>query len=146
MLSNLYDTGHLDSMKYLLVFLILACFVQLASALYLPWQTPGAHTRSLHPATRRRAIDGRAMPSLRRRSHRPLLFSSQHSDGHAKGTQPATNMRTLDATFVLKAEDVSITDDPSIPLDARADRPPSALISDAIGTWFSSCSDPSPVR
>ncbi|KAL1693234.1 hypothetical protein GGG16DRAFT_28717, partial [Schizophyllum commune] len=43
-------------------------------------------------------------------------------------------IRTLDATFALKAEDVSITDDPSIPLDARADRPPSALISDAIGT------------
>ncbi|KAI5831404.1 hypothetical protein K523DRAFT_350752 [Schizophyllum commune Tattone D] len=41
-------------------------------------------------------------------------------------------MRTLDATFALKAEDVSITDDPSIPLDARADRPPSAPISDAI--------------
>ncbi|KAL1719293.1 hypothetical protein EV715DRAFT_180940, partial [Schizophyllum commune] len=53
-------------------------------------------------------------------------------------------IRTLDATFALKAEDVSITDDPSIPLDARADRPPSALISDAIGTRFSSSSNPSP--
>ncbi|KAL1750798.1 hypothetical protein FB107DRAFT_267122 [Schizophyllum commune] len=119
-------------MKYLLVFLILACFAQLASALYLPWQTPGAHTRPLHIATRRRASEGRAMPSLRRRSHRPLLFSSQHPDGRAREAQATTGMRTLDATLALMSEDVSSTYEPSIPLDARADRPPPALISDAI--------------
>ncbi|KAI5888938.1 uncharacterized protein SCHCODRAFT_01173469 [Schizophyllum commune H4-8] len=43
-------------------------------------------------------------------------------------------MRTLDATLALMSEDVSSTYDPSIPLDAHADRPPSALISDAIGS------------